>query len=494
MKKKMGWERVVSLQELEHKKSALFKKDTKHIAVFKVGQDIWAIDNRCPHQGYPLVQGTVDACVLTCNWHSWKFDMRTGKCLTGGDPVRVYPTKVEESFIWVDVAEPSKEERMQTILEGLKTAFTKAKYGRTSREVARLYFNGLDPTVAIQKSIEWSYERLKEGTTHAYAACADWLRLYFENISNPENQLICITEAIDHMADDAWGQSLYPYSKEAEPFSEEAWIAAIEAEDEKKAIALLQGALGAGLHFKQLEKVFTRAALMHYNDFGHALIYVTKAGTVIEFLGEAIERPILLSLTRALCHMTREDLLPEFQDTSKYASQNSYDALLEMNAKNFLYFNSHFEAAYDKPVSDNVSWLDFTHPITFANAVRVQCQKYPEFWKQGLLQLSFFQGRNIPYVDTAQNVSSWTVKNKDQFFSECVEKILDHGINDRIQVAHLLKTFCAVREEVAHAQNVTIQKLLLAALNRYFHSPIKFKHVRRAARQNMRLVGKDFQH
>ena len=84
------------------------------------------------------------------------------------------------------------------------------------------------------------------------------------------------------------------------------------------------------------------------------------------------------------------------------------------------------------------------------------------------------------------------LKNKDHFFSECTQKILDHGLNDRTQAAHLLKTFCAVREEVAHTKNATTQKLLLAALNRYFHSPIKLKHVRRAARQNMSLVGKDF--
>src|SRR3989344_3106122 len=124
----MSWERVVSLQELEQKTNALFKKGSKHIAVFKVGSDIWAIDNRCPHQGYPLVQGGVEECVLTCNWHNWKFELRTGKRLTGGDNVRTYPIKVEESFVWVEVAEPSKEELTQTILEGLKTAFTKAKY------------------------------------------------------------------------------------------------------------------------------------------------------------------------------------------------------------------------------------------------------------------------------------------------------------------------------------------------------------------------------
>ena len=40
----MSWERVVSLQELEHKKSALLKKGSKQIAVFKMGSDVLAVD------------------------------------------------------------------------------------------------------------------------------------------------------------------------------------------------------------------------------------------------------------------------------------------------------------------------------------------------------------------------------------------------------------------------------------------------------------------
>jgi hypothetical protein len=36
---------------------------------------VHAFDDKCPHQGYPLSQGTVAGCVLTCQWHNWKFDL-----------------------------------------------------------------------------------------------------------------------------------------------------------------------------------------------------------------------------------------------------------------------------------------------------------------------------------------------------------------------------------------------------------------------------------
>ena len=48
---------------------------TQHVALFAGdGDDVWACDNRCPHEGYPLVEGNLtDGCILTCNWHNWKF-------------------------------------------------------------------------------------------------------------------------------------------------------------------------------------------------------------------------------------------------------------------------------------------------------------------------------------------------------------------------------------------------------------------------------------
>ena len=49
-----------------------------------------ACNNRCPHEGYPLVEGALDAesCILTCHWHNWKFDLRTGANHYGGDNLR----------------------------------------------------------------------------------------------------------------------------------------------------------------------------------------------------------------------------------------------------------------------------------------------------------------------------------------------------------------------------------------------------------------------
>ena len=74
----------------------VFKAKKKQVLLIGVKGEIYAIDNRCPHEGYPLSKGfTNDNCILTCNWHNWKFNLRTGECLFGEDNVRNYPINIE---------------------------------------------------------------------------------------------------------------------------------------------------------------------------------------------------------------------------------------------------------------------------------------------------------------------------------------------------------------------------------------------------------------
>ena len=199
-------------------------------------------------------------------------------------------------------------------------------YDRMAREIGRLHLLGADFTDAIRAAIEWTYQRLEFGWTHAYAGAADWLTLYDEHVDDPETQLICILESVAHIADDTLRESKYPYSEDRQEFNEQAFLAAIETCDENHAQALLRGAVAQGLHFVDLERLLSQAALAHYNDFGHALIYVTKAGKLIDRLGAEVELPLLQALVRSLAFSSREDLIPEFRG---YA-----DALQNWNSRN----------------------------------------------------------------------------------------------------------------------------------------------------------------
>jgi nitrite reductase/ring-hydroxylating ferredoxin subunit len=524
----MAWEKSVALDRLERDGRVVARIGGRQIALFKTEAGILACNNRCPHEGYPLREGSLDgACVLTCNWHNWKFDLNTGENLTGGDALRTYPTRIEAGEIWIDIVEPPVAERQATALADLREAFDDESYDRMARELARFAKAGGDPVEAVAHAISWSHDRLEFGTTHAYPTAEGWLRLHDES-NDPEMRLICLLEAIGYMADDVGGEEICAYPEAAAPWDEAAFLAAIEAEDEAGAVSRIRGALADGLGFAELEHALSAAALAHYQDFGHSLIYVVHTGRLIRRLGRAAELPLLLALVRSLVAASREDLIPEFrayagahdafpafgangavpdaarfrgcsvketlgavrEAAAKTAPETLYQALLGAAAQDMLMFNTGWGMRTDTSYTDNVGWLDFTHGFTFANAVRQQCSRYPELWPAGLLQIACFTGRNAGYTAKAAE-GDWQVGDREAFYAGCIRRISDHGEDRYILAAHLLKTFLAVREEVAVGLPAEIESSVLAGLNRFFNAPLKRKHVRRTAHQALDFVAEE---
>lgn len=54
--------------------------DGREIALFNVDGNIYALDNACPHMGGPLGEGELENGCVTCPWHGWQFDVKTGAC------------------------------------------------------------------------------------------------------------------------------------------------------------------------------------------------------------------------------------------------------------------------------------------------------------------------------------------------------------------------------------------------------------------------------
>ena len=50
----------------------------RHIAVFRLDDGFFAIDNLCLHQAGPLCDGDIEGGVVTCPWHGWSYEIRSG--------------------------------------------------------------------------------------------------------------------------------------------------------------------------------------------------------------------------------------------------------------------------------------------------------------------------------------------------------------------------------------------------------------------------------
>jgi len=75
----------------------------KPIALCNVEGHFYAVNAVCPHMGGPLASGQLTGCVITCPWHGWTFDVRTGlPDHPGGHSVSAYEVKVEGQDILVD--------------------------------------------------------------------------------------------------------------------------------------------------------------------------------------------------------------------------------------------------------------------------------------------------------------------------------------------------------------------------------------------------------
>jgi len=94
--------KVASISELSVGSSKTVEVQGKVIALFNVGGRIYALDNTCLHQGGPLGEGRLEGEVVTCPWHMWEFNVRTGEKV--GEPslrVATYPVQVEGDDIKV---------------------------------------------------------------------------------------------------------------------------------------------------------------------------------------------------------------------------------------------------------------------------------------------------------------------------------------------------------------------------------------------------------
>jgi nitrite reductase/ring-hydroxylating ferredoxin subunit len=79
------------------------------IALFYYNFKVYAVDNRCPHMGFPLSRGTVKDSILTCHWHHARFDLTSGGTFDqwAGD-VRSFPLEIRNgNEVWIDVSSSS---------------------------------------------------------------------------------------------------------------------------------------------------------------------------------------------------------------------------------------------------------------------------------------------------------------------------------------------------------------------------------------------------
>lgn len=304
---------VASLEDLEAEGRTLVSRGGKALAVFAHEGEIRAVDNRCPHMGFPLAEGTVEDGILTCHWHHARFELSCGDTFDPwADDVQTYPVEVQDGTVYVDPtperAKPPDEhwaDRLETgLAENLRLVIAKSTIGL------------LDAGVDYRSPVETT---LKFGTQYRESGWGSGLTILgcMTNVMDDlaaEDRKRALYTGVRHVASDCDGE---PPTVEQPAFSTtdvslerlKSWFReCIEVRDTDGAERCLRTAIDAGYDESAVAELVFAAATDHpYLSTGHVLDFANKAFETLEHVGWEHAPTALASLVEPLATASRSD-------------------------------------------------------------------------------------------------------------------------------------------------------------------------------------------
>jgi len=309
-----AWTPLVPLAELAPGGMRVAKAGGRQVLVHRDGEGrLFAVDNRCPHEGYPLSQGYVKDCVLTCVWHNFKFDLRDGACVAGDEAVPWFPTRVEAGMVEADLSPRPADGEVERRFASLDTALSERRVGQVARDTVRLLVAGVPPERIAVHAAAFDGLRAEYGATHVLAVASDVLEC-LSRFPGPEAALplmVPLDLASEASVRRPARTLVAPEDPGGSPAAAgEALRRRVEAEDAPAAEALLLGALERGWPLAVVEGWCDRLVADHFLDFGHPAIYQRKAFALLRRAGCEGTAAVLSGHLFGIVNATREDLLP----------------------------------------------------------------------------------------------------------------------------------------------------------------------------------------
>jgi nitrite reductase/ring-hydroxylating ferredoxin subunit len=299
-----------SLDALRRDGRLLTKVGTTPVVVVWHEDQPWAIEDRCPHMGFPLRQGTVESGLLTCHWHHARFDLASGCTLDPwADDAAAFDVLVDGAGVFVNprvVADPVERLRRR-LTDGLQRGVTlviaKATLGLLEH----------DPSGAevVRTALQYGTDRRGDGwgsgltVLVAMANVLPWLA--------PEDRPLALVHALDFVSRDTRGQT----PRLVEPALETELIAPdrlaswyrrfVDTRSTDAAERTLATAI-ASAPAKDAEAMMFAAVTDHvFIDEGHTLDFTNKAFEALQIAGDDAAPWILPTLVRQTCRADRSE-------------------------------------------------------------------------------------------------------------------------------------------------------------------------------------------
>ena len=426
---------VGTLEELKHKGYLSVTVQGHDIVLFYQEGEVYALDNRCPHMGFPLSRGSTKDGILTCDWHHARFDIKTGGCFDlWADDVPVFAVNVIDGkiFVRIEQANKRKEQLRARHLQKLNDAMEQNIALIVAKSVLTLNSQEVSSSDLFRKGLEYGTRYRQEGWGVGLTILTCMMNLTPFSRSS-EDRLRALYHGLSAIADECSGQpprftvSPLPYvqSNSADVQTLKRWFRHfIEVRDADGAERCLVTAIRAGSDQNNIADILFSAATDHrYLDSGHVLDFTNKAFEALDIVGWDMAEQVLTSLVTLYAEATRMeersswrhpidivallndcfDKLPAALERSKQsqktwkASKKTVEVLLGDNPTaivNILIGSLQDGAKYEElaaivayaaalriaqfPITNEYSdWNTALHTFTFANAVQQAIHRLP---------------------------------------------------------------------------------------------------------------------
>jgi nitrite reductase/ring-hydroxylating ferredoxin subunit len=273
------------------------------VVVFWDGERAWAVEDRCPHMGFPLHRGTVHDGLLTCHWHHARFDLSSGCTLD----------LWADDAIGFDVEIDGDVERLERRLvegleEGLTLVVAKSVHGLLAREVP--------PARLVEIGLRFAAANQAEGWGPGMTVAQVVLELLPYVPSDEHGR--ALTQGLAFLGRDAQGQRprfpVAPLDGPADTEQLARWFRRF-VENRSAQSAERVAATGSRVDPRATERFMFAACTDHvFIDEGHVVDYLNKACEAADVIGEDAWTTLLPSVVRAMAGATRHEEVSEWRE------------------------------------------------------------------------------------------------------------------------------------------------------------------------------------
>ncbi len=280
---------VARFEDLQGKGCITVHPNGKTLVLFLYGDRVYALDNRCPHMGFPLDRGSVEDGILSCHWHHARFDLASGGAFDlWADDIDSFPVDLRDGEIYVDLGANGNtiERQRNRLRDGLQHNLSLV----VAKAVINLLGHSVMPAEPFRIGLEFGtlYRGMDWGRGLTTLGCAINLAPYLDADDRP----LALFHGLADVASDTAGMSprFNPRplpNDETDISTLKEWFRQfVEVRDAQAGERAIVSALRAGADDTQIaDMLFTAATDHRYLDAGHTLDFINKALTSVDLAG-----------------------------------------------------------------------------------------------------------------------------------------------------------------------------------------------------------------